>query len=74
MNTLTITYKYKYCISFAESYVFTTCGICVNLKTNRIIKKVKVGGSIGYVIASKFYSLKFLKPLLVSKIKEKLPF
>lgn len=74
MNTLSVTYKYKYCIDFAPNYVFTTCGLCVNLKTNRLIKKVKVGGSIGYVIAGKFYNLKYLKTQLTITKKEKLPF
>ncbi len=74
MNTLTITYKYKYCIDFAPNYVFTLCGLCVNLKTNRLIKKVKVGGSIGYVVKGKFYALTYLRSRLAIIKKEKIPF
>ena len=74
MNTLTITYKYKYCIDFAPNYVFTICGLCVNLKTNRLIKKVKVGGSIGYVIKGKFCNLNYLRKNLSVVVKPKLPF
>jgi hypothetical protein len=74
MNIVTITYRYKYCIKFAPNYVFTLCGLCVNLKTSRLIKKVKVGGSIGYVIQGKFYNLKKLREQLIIVKTEKIPF
>lgn len=74
MNRISVSYPYKYCISFAENYVFTTCGLCVNVKTNRLIKKVYNSGCIGYNINGKFFSLSRLR-LNLSKIKtEKMPF
>lgn len=75
MHTLSISYTYKYCILFSRNYVFTNCGLCVNLRTNRKIKKIYNNGSIGYSINGKFYSLTFLRKHLekVPK-KEQLPF
>lgn len=74
MLVISIQYTCKYCISFSQNYVFTKCGLCVNLKTNRIIKQVYNSGCIGYTIDGKFKSLTFLK-LHLEKIKtEKSPF
>ena len=68
-------YSCKYCVKFSPNYVFTICGKCVNLKTNREIKQISKGGSIGYVLGGKFYSLTFLRTQLekITK-KEKLSF
>lgn len=74
MNTISVIYRYKYCISFADNYKFTTCGLCINAKTGRLIKKVYNSGSIGYSINGKFYSLKKLRNYLVKEKSEKLPF
>jgi hypothetical protein len=68
MITISITYTCKYRIDFAPHYVFTLCGKCFNLQTNRPIKKVSKCGCIGYVIKGKFYSLTKLKQHL-----EKIP-
>ena len=68
MKTLSITYTYIYCISFAPNYVFTTSKLCVNLKTNRVIKKVYNSGCLGYNIEGKFYSLTYLRKFL-TKVK-----
>jgi hypothetical protein len=47
----------------------------VNLKTNRIINQTLKGGSIGYVIRGKFYSLTNLKNQIeLIPTNEKLPF
>jgi len=74
MNRISISYTYKYCISFADNYKFTTCGICINSKTNRIIKKVYNSGSIGFNIKGKFYSLKKLRQYLTKQETIKMPF
>lgn len=75
MQRLSISYTYKYRISFAPNYVFTTCGLCVNLRTNRPIKKVYNSGSIGYSIAGKFYSLKYLRKFLIKdNYEDNIPF
>lgn len=61
---ITVNYIANYRISFATNYVFTKCGLCYNLKTNKIIKQVLKGSTIGYVISGKFYSLTFLRSKL----------
>lgn len=67
--SITYTCKWSY-----NNYVWTTCGICINTKTNKIIKKISKAGCIGYVLNSKFISLTTLKPKL-QKIKQtKIPF
>ena len=71
MKTISISYTCKYCIKFAENYIFTTCGICYNCKTGRIIKQVYNSGCIGYTINNKFYSLTFLKKNLIEIPKNK---
>lgn len=59
----------KYTLDFNDNYVFVEKhNFMVNLKTNRIINQVMKGGSIGYVIGGKFYSLTRLKKSIV-KIK-----
>lgn len=74
MNSFTVTYSIKYVIDFADYYVFNQYKECYNLKTRRRIKKVKKGGSIGYVIKSKFYSLTSLRKHLVKPKNETCPF
>lgn len=62
---ISLNFSCKYRISFAPNYVFTTTPkMLVNTKTNRIINQVMKGGSIGYVVAGKFYSLARLKEAL----------
>ena len=75
MITISVTYTCKYRLDFENSYVWTKCNKCYNLKTNRFIKQVYKSGCIGYIINSKFYSLKVLRRHL-EKIpkKEYLPF
>jgi hypothetical protein len=68
MITVSINYTCKYRLNFADNYLWTNCGKCVNLKTNRLIKQVYKSGSIGYVIKGKFYTLKKLRTQL-----EKIP-
>jgi hypothetical protein len=60
-NYISITYAYNYVLNFAENYAFTKCKKCINLKTNREIKKVYNNGCIGYNINGKFYSLTELR-------------
>lgn len=67
---ISLQFTCKYTLSFNENYVFVEKhNFMVNLKTNRIINQVMKGGSIGYVIGGKFYSLTKLRQSLV-KIKE----
>ena len=75
MITISISYTCKYRINFAPNYVWTKCGKCYNLKTSRMIKQVYKCGCIGYIINSKFYSLKKLRSNLeLIPKKEYVPF
>lgn len=66
----------KWTIKNNEKYVFTeTPKMLVNLKSGKIINQISKGGSVGYIINSKFYSITKLKTMLVKiKKEEKLPF
>lgn len=74
MNYVSVTYSYNYQLDFAPEYKYTICKKCINAKTNRQIKQVRVGGSIGYNIKGKFYSLTKLRKHLVKPEVIKLPF
>lgn len=57
-----------------NQYVVTSCKKIVNLKSGKIIKCTKSGGSIGYYINQKFIKKSDINPML-EKIKiSKLPF
>lgn len=74
MNNVSITYAIKFRINFAPEYCFTNDNFCINLKTGRKIKQVYNNRCIGYVIKSKFYSLKKLRPCLEKIESEYCPF
>lgn len=74
MNSISITYTLKFELDFAPEYKWSEDKKCFNEKTGRQIKQVYVGGSIGYCIRGKFYSLKFLRLHLKKIEKIKLPF
>lgn len=73
---ISLTFTCKWTIKNNENYVFTeNPTMLVNLKTGKIINQISKGGSIGYIINSKFYTLTKLKSMLIKiKEKEKLPF
>lgn len=73
---ISLDFTCKWTIKNNENYVFTeTPKMLVNLKTRKIINQISKGGSIGYIINSKFYSITKLKTMLVKiKKEEKLPF
>jgi len=69
MQTISIKYSLIWQIKFAPHYKWSACKKLFNVRTGRQVKKVLNGGSVGYWIAGKFYSLKKLKELkLVEKI------
>lgn len=74
MIVITVNYTCKYQISFAPQYKFTTCGLCYNAKSGRLIKQVFKSNCIGYIIQGKFKSLTFLRNNLEKIKKEKIPF
>lgn len=62
-------------LSIANNYQFTSKGVCVNVATNRVIKKTVVGYTVGYNIKGRFRSLKSLRVQLVKINKlEQVPF
>jgi hypothetical protein len=62
-------------MSIYNDFVFVErFNFLVNLKTGKILKQIMKGGSIGYVIKGKFYSLKRLKQSLVKIEKSDCPF
>ena len=74
MNSISVIYYYKYELDFATNYKFTTCGLCVNAKTGRILKRVYKSGSKCYNINGNFYTLNRLRPRLVKSESGNLPF
>ena len=74
MGYISISYAYNYQLDFAPNYKFTKCGLCINSKTGKVIKKVYNSGSKGYNIKGKFYSLNKLRPHLQKVKNVNLPF
>ena len=52
--TISTTYDLYYELRNNSNYKFTKDGICINTKTNRIIKRVLNGSSKGYWINQNF--------------------
>lgn len=73
---ISLDFTCKWTIKYNENYVFTESPkMLVNLKTKKIINQISKGGSIGYIINSKFYTLTKIKTMLIKiEQKEKLPF
>ena len=74
MNTITITYALIWEVNFKSYYKLTKCGKLFNCKSGKEIKQVYNGGSIGYWIDRKFYTIKKLKPFLKKIQLQNLPF
>ena len=70
MQTISITYTLVWQINFATNYKFSECKKLFNCRTRKEIKQIMNGGSIGYCINGKFYSLKKLKSC-IEKIPKK---
>ena len=74
MKRISVNYTIKYELDFNPIYVWLNTNQCYNTKTGRIIKQTYVGGSIGYCINRKFYTLKYLRKHLIKPKKENCPF
>ena len=74
MITVSIKYTCKYRLDFAQNYVWTICGKCINVKTNRVIKEIYKSGCIGYIINGKFHSLTKLRKSLIKAKEVECPF
>lgn len=72
--TITVHYTCKYRLKIATNYLFTTCGLCYNSKSGRLIKQITNNNCIGYIIDGKFKSLTYLRTQLEKIPKNKLPF
>lgn len=59
--TISTTYDLTWRIKDVPHYGFTKNGICINTRTNKIIKKTLCGNSRGYCINGKFESEKNLR-------------
>ena len=71
MTEFTIKYVAKWRLNFANNYIFTKCGLCYNTKSGKLIKQITKNYTIGYIINSKFYSLKKLRENLEIIPKQK---
>lgn len=72
MILITVDYTLIWYLDFNKNYGWTNCGKCFNIKRGKELKQVMQGGSIGYNIAGKFYTLSKLKKHLV-KIPKRNP-
>ena len=73
-HTISKTYLLEFELKTNSNYKFTKGGVCVNTKTNRIIRKVLNGSSKGYWINKKFYSLNTLRKELIKITNIDCPF
>ena len=71
---INVKYTCKYRLKIAPHYLFTTCGLCYNSKTGRLIKQVTNNNCIGYIIDGKFKSLTYLRTQLERITKSDIPF
>jgi hypothetical protein len=74
MQTISINYALKWQCKFANHYKWSKCGKLFNMKTAKQIKKTLNGGSIGYWIDGKFYTVNTLRHQVVLIPKEFCPF
>jgi hypothetical protein len=74
INTISITYRLKWRLKFDHRYQWSEDGKLFNVCRGRLKKRVLNGGSIGYWIGNKFYTLDNLRSSLELIPKEKLPF
>jgi hypothetical protein len=75
MTCISIKYDLVWQLNSCSNYRFTANGICINVNTNRIIKKTVVGYTAGYNINGRFRSVKRLRGELVKINRlEELPF
>ena len=75
MIEFNVKYLAKYRLKDNENYIFSTCGLCFNLKSGKLVKQITKGYTIGYLINGKFKSLEVLRQNLeLIPKKEILPF
>lgn len=72
---ITLNFTCKWTLDFDEDFVFVEkYNFLVNRKTGKILKQVTKGGSIGYVLKGKFYTLSRLRTHLTKIKTQETPF
>lgn len=61
MIEFTVKYFAKYRLKNNPNYIFSTCGLCFNQKSGKLVKQITKGYTIGYLIDGKFRSLNRLR-------------
>jgi len=74
MITISKNYDLIWHIDFANEYQFTKCKKLINTHRCIEVRKIVNGGSIGYCIRGKFYSLTYLRTHLQKITKQQIPF
>ncbi len=76
MITISITTNYSliWIVKFNDNYGVTKCGKMFNIKRNTEVKRVLNGGSFGYWIDKKFYTLKTISSNLIKHTDSECPF
>lgn len=74
MHLISVNYTLIWQLDFMPNIQFTVCGKCFNVLTNKQKRKTVNGGSIGYWIGSKFYTLNKLRPHIRKIEKNYSPF
>jgi hypothetical protein len=74
MIEFTVKYLAKYRLKNNQHYIFSTCGLCFNQKSGKLVKQVTKKYTIGYLIDGKFRSLDRLREELEIIPKNILPF
>jgi len=72
--TISTTYDLKWQINGHENYCISPCGKIFNIQRGTQIKRTLNGGSVGYWIGKKFYTLKELRSQLTIIENTKTPF
>ena len=74
MIEFTVKYLAKYRLKNNQHYIFSTCGLCFNQKSGKLVKQITKVYTIGYLIDGKFRSLDRLRKELEIIPKNTCPF
>ena len=57
MIEFTVKYLAKYRLKNNQHYIFSTCGLCFNQKSGKLVKQITKKYTIGYLIDGRFKSM-----------------